>query len=234
MKICSRGRKELPLDMFHKDATKKDGHGTTCKDCRREYNRQWAAENPEKRKEQDKIYRERHPEKINKKSAKWAKENPEEVKKIQKKWRENNKEAEKIRKKKWVQENPELNAQQTERWRQRYPERVAEVNKRTYEKNKIKFFERNMRRKAMQLEAQVGTVNYKEILSRDNYICHICGGVIQPNDVHFDHVIPLARGGPHSMDNIKVAHSFCNLSKGSMMMDEYSEYIKRKAKQIVK
>ena len=38
-KICSRCKKELPIDMFDKDKSRSDNLRTYCKQCRREYDR---------------------------------------------------------------------------------------------------------------------------------------------------------------------------------------------------
>jgi 5-methylcytosine-specific restriction endonuclease McrA len=37
---------------------------------------------------------------------------------------------------------------------------------------------------------------------------------------HFDHVIPLSRGGRHSTENIQLAHPFCNWSKNDKLPEE--------------
>jgi len=42
---------------------------------------------------------------------------------------------------------------------------------------------------------------------------------IEPPDLHFDHVIPLSKGGPHTYDNIRPAHSWCNMRKGTKLLD---------------
>lgn len=42
-KICSHCKRELPLTMFHKRSSAEDGLQKQCKDCMREYNRQWAS-----------------------------------------------------------------------------------------------------------------------------------------------------------------------------------------------
>ena len=66
------------------------------------------------------------------------------------------------------------------------------------------------------------------LLRRDGCACHICGGLCDVYDFiktdkafiagnnypSIDHVIPLAKGGLHSWDNVKVAHRICNSLKG--------------------
>lgn len=53
------------------------------------------------------------------------------------------------------------------------------------------------------------------IIARDNGVCHICGGTPAPEDIHLDHIVPLARGGTHDPENLAVACARCNLSKGA-------------------
>lgn len=57
-----------------------------------------------------------------------------------------------------------------------------------------------------------------EIFARDGGVCHICGGLVNPESWHVDHVVPLARGGEHSRTNVAVAHPFCNQSKGAKLI----------------
>jgi 5-methylcytosine-specific restriction endonuclease McrA len=30
-----------------------------------------------------------------------------------------------------------------------------------------------------------------------------------------DHIVPISKGGTHTLDNVQMAHRFCNLSKGN-------------------
>lgn len=65
------------------------------------------------------------------------------------------------------------------------------------------------------------TDNYsrEDIIRRDNSICHICGGSVEPRDLTLDHVIPLALGGDDIASNVKVAHRECNRRKGSKPLE---------------
>ena len=47
---------------------------------------------------------------------------------------------------------------------------------------------------------------------RDEFACQYCGA---PGDLTFDHVVPRARGGVTSWENVVAACSKCNLHKGS-------------------
>jgi len=57
---------------------------------------------------------------------------------------------------------------------------------------------------------------------RDGGICHICKGIVDweasPLSNRYgsiDHVVPLAKGGTHTWDNVKLAHRLCNSRKGA-------------------
>ncbi|WP_120338129.1 HNH endonuclease [Cryobacterium soli] len=75
------------------------------------------------------------------------------------------------------------------------------------------------RYRARKMDATIGEVDFAAIIIRDGMVCHICSIDIESmSDLHFDHVRPLARGGAHSMDNIKPSHARCNLRKGAKLI----------------
>lgn len=50
------------------------------------------------------------------------------------------------------------------------------------------------------------------VFERDNGICGLCGmAVVGPFTI--DHIIPISKGGPHSYENVQLAHPTCNFSK---------------------
>jgi HNH endonuclease len=53
------------------------------------------------------------------------------------------------------------------------------------------------------------------VIMRDGYVCGLCGGDVDPKDVHLDHRLPWSKGGQHTLDNLQVAHSRCNIRKGA-------------------
>lgn len=53
------------------------------------------------------------------------------------------------------------------------------------------------------------------VLERDGLICQLCGGKVEPSDVHLDHVKPWSKGGQHTMANLQVTHSLCNMRKAA-------------------
>jgi len=62
----------------------------------------------------------------------------------------------------------------------------------------------------------------EEVFEADGYRCHLCGKktgptkkVPHPKAPTIDHVVPLSKGGEHSMANCRTAHHGCNLAKGN-------------------
>jgi len=73
-------------------------------------------------------------------------------------------------------------------------------------------------RRARKLGNSIGLPlpDFEAILAEFGMVCHICGlEIITKADLHMDHVIPLAKGGPHSAGNIRPSHARCNRKKGS-------------------
>lgn len=71
------------------------------------------------------------------------------------------------------------------------------------------------------------------LYERDGGVCHICGGLCDWNDYEtredgsfvagddypsIDHVVPLAKGGEHSWQNVRLAHRRCNYLKSDRLI----------------
>lgn len=74
-------------------------------------------------------------------------------------------------------------------------------------------------------------ITLKKLIQRDGLQCKICGKMCNPDDHSWrnhsgpmrpsvDHIIPLAKGGPHDWDNVQVAHIICNSAKGDKVVNE--------------
>jgi len=74
--------------------------------------------------------------------------------------------------------------------------------------------EQGAKRRAMKAGATVERVYRAIVFERDQGRCHLCGKKVNPKKWHLDHIIPLARGGEHSCQNVAVSCAKCNLSKG--------------------
>jgi 5-methylcytosine-specific restriction endonuclease McrA len=60
-----------------------------------------------------------------------------------------------------------------------------------------------------------------EIGDKYKWRCYYCHVYLDHENLTFDHVIPLSRGGAHSKDNIVTACVSCNCSKGNQLLEEW-------------
>jgi hypothetical protein len=77
-------------------------------------------------------------------------------------------------------------------------------------------------RRAAKRANRYESVSRDTVLERDSWTCHLCAEPIPPEaawpdplSASMDHVIPLAKGGSHTYDNVKSAHLTCNIRKGA-------------------
>lgn len=77
------------------------------------------------------------------------------------------------------------------------------------------------RRRARLASVEFEAFTRAEIYERDGWRCGICGEVVEaarklpdPMSPSLDHIIPVAKGGGHTRDNVQLAHWICNTRKG--------------------
>ena len=75
-------------------------------------------------------------------------------------------------------------------------------------------------------------INHLTLFEMHGWICWICKDPINRRLrlPHFmaatvEHIIPLARGGTHTWDNVVPAHAKCNFSKGDSLPDDSSRIL---------
>lgn len=66
------------------------------------------------------------------------------------------------------------------------------------------------------------------IYTRDNYTCQYCRKSFPTNELTFDHVVPVSRGGTRSWENIVSCCIPCNRKKGSRTPEEAGLKLLRK------
>ena len=94
MKRCSRCKRLLPEEEFFKDRSSKDGLQGYCKECRKEYSRQWFEENKEYREEYNRKYyqkNEKYRERVKEHSKRWYQEHKRYCQERQKEYYQKNK-----------------------------------------------------------------------------------------------------------------------------------------------
>lgn len=73
------------------------------------------------------------------------------------------------------------------------------------------------KRRALKKNASINLSGIKtfisEVKAKPSVACYYCSKKISSKKIHFDHIVPLSRGGEHSVRNLCVACPRCNLSK---------------------
>ena len=90
MKRCSKCGETKPLTEFNKDKSTRDGLRYECRDCSREYFRQYRQENKEKEQERNRQYRQENKERITERKKQYAEENKEIIAERGKQYRQKN------------------------------------------------------------------------------------------------------------------------------------------------
>jgi 5-methylcytosine-specific restriction endonuclease McrA len=139
-------------------------------------------------------YRARHPDRVKATQRKWKKANRERVLELQKEWRQRHLEVcrEKDRNRP-RRGTPAQIAAWTRRYKEKHPERMRQRKRAHYHRLATK-------------DPRVKAVYFIMRWLRD-----------QGDDVHVDHVIPLAKGGPHTYENLQILPALANKRKGTKL-----------------
>lgn len=218
VKVCRGCGVVFTLEYFHKYRKAKDGHASLCKICANRKTREWVATNPERKKDGDRVYRLLNKERLDRGRAERKRKNRDRenaitriryaanldrsrVKNREKMrlWRADNHDQEVATRTLWNECNPGERARRLRVWRQANPEKArAEVA-------------RYRSRKRGATESTLTAVQWLFIKDLYSHRCVYCGRKMQR--LTQDHIIPLSKGGMHTMDNIVSACQSCNSKK---------------------
>lgn len=164
-------------------------------------------------------YRETHKAETSKIGAKWYTEHRARRLAAGKAWAEAHPEYVRAYSQIWYRANADRLKPIRQRWARTNAERLHALQKAWKRANNNRVREQSHRRRARMRANGYEVVNFAAILAREGMVCHICGAPIgSRSDLHFDHVIPLAKGGPHIASNIRPSHSLCNRRKGARIL----------------
>ena len=58
-------------------------------------------------------------------------------------------------------------------------------------------------------------------LIEQNYRCALTGALLTPENATPDHIVPVTKGGSHSIENIQIVTEEANRAKGELTMEEF-------------
>lgn len=114
------------------------------------------------------------------------------------------------------------------------PEHHRYVRHQHYLKYKEKIIAHNLARKFAKShsnpEEKPAMVEFYLLLKTAKELpCYWCGKQTKQGDRHGDHIIPLSRGGTHTLDNLCCSCVSCNTRKRALMPEEFRRILRRVA-----
>jgi 5-methylcytosine-specific restriction endonuclease McrA len=210
MQVCSVCKEEKPLDEYYSDKRAKNGLRTDCKSCVKTRGAAHYQANREKRLAFQAQYYKAHAEEYKAYSKEWRANNPEKTRQYHQEYAQAHIEEERIR-----------HAKKSRKERLEHPERIKERSQKWYLKNREQATNKNSvyrTRKRFNGEYLVLDKELRKILTSS---CVNCG---TEEKITLDHVIPIVRGGKHSVGNLQPLCKSCNSSKGKKTMTEWSRF----------
>ena len=186
-KECNRCKTIKALDEFRDQPRGKFGKRSKCKKCEYELFKEYYSTNPQKKRDTENKYRKNNPEVFARKNKKYYLKNKDKMFEANKLWKENN------------------------------PEQRKALGRKS----------QNIRR-ARKLGNGQEPYTEQQVLETYGTSCHLCllpidmqasrkvGEQGWENGLHLDHVVPLSKGGPDTLENVKPSHGICNIKKSSM------------------
>lgn len=220
---CHRLTVRYHCDPEYRMRIKEKRASPTYKAHRKTYYRNYYTKNKEKIQAKHKKYRTEHAEEIAHYHHIWYLANKERILAQHKQWRENHRED-------------------IQRWRKEHAERLRKYFKRYYQSRKSHYKELRAAYRLKHLSEKLARDRRREALKRGSLVadelqdiaaiykrarfdpdvrCYICGRRIPLGHRHVDHIVPLSRGGSHTISNLAIACDECNLRKGTKTLEEF-------------
>jgi hypothetical protein len=121
----------------------------------------------------------------------------------------NNPQAHRENVKKSTQKHYEKKLERNQLYRKNNPEKVKQWKSKDREKNKVRILADNAKRRS--LTKTPLTPDIKMIYALRDFMQAMSLGEI----FHVDHIIPVSKNGPHTLENLQIIPAICNLRKGA-------------------
>lgn len=84
--------------------------------------------------------------------------------------------------------------------------------------------QRALRKFALLADKSATAKEVKAWIDSQKPICAYCSAELSENQIQLDHIMPLSKGGSHTIDNFAISCKSCNCSKGNKTLDEFIIY----------
>lgn len=177
--------------MPYKDPDKRREYARRWRENNPDYARQWHLDNPDKEGEYQRQYCANNAAKKRASRQQYYEANVDKVNEANRKWYEDNRAAVLDKQRQWRKDNPDRAAA---KW---------------------------ARRRARKAGATIGdptAIAAREAEIRESCWCVWCQAKV--DDLHVDHIWPLSKGGPHSVENLQGLCAKHNLKKGDKLLPQ--------------
>lgn len=190
-----------------------------CPDCQEaysKYQREYRIKNAKTLKEKRTAYRIKNKKVIAEKDRLRFQANPQRGKESSKRWLEKNRKRQNQTLRDWYNNNKERNLENGRKWR-----------KENLKKARANDAKKSRKRRAIKNNNSFDFYTEEQVLLFYGTKCHICKIAIDLSaprwsavkgfelGLHIDHLVPLAKGGSDTLENVRPAHAVCNLRKGA-------------------
>lgn len=127
-------------------------------------------------------------------------------------------ECESAKNRAWAAGNRDRERERTRRWAQENREKVVAHSLKWQKKNLDKCRYNVAARRAKQRDNGVFAITDKEKKALLAQPCASCGS---DENIHIDHIIPVSRGGRHSIGNLQALCASCNINKSDLLLVEW-------------
>jgi hypothetical protein len=200
-KRCNKCGIDKPFADYKSVPSHRDHLSYTCRDCERNYNREWAKKNRDKVEAYREKYKDRYTERKKETKKRYAEEHKEEQKlRFQRYWEKNKDRMHARAREYYIRTRADRKQKQSEsnsRYRRNNLERFRQYAQRRYH------IKRN-------LPATLTMDEWEYIKSVFEWTCCYCGAAC---DLDREHFIPVTKGGGYTLENILPACNSCNTSK---------------------
>jgi len=181
---------------------------------RRAYSRKWAADNPERVRESGRKRNAAHPDRI----KAWRDANVVHVAKYAREYRETHLKQIRATQRIYYASNADALRARARRDRDADIDGARERCRIWKTANPARNTEHTARRRTRKQGNGVFAISNKDMSRLHQGLCYLCG---LESVEQVDHIIPISRGGRHSIGNLAGACTLCNQRKSAMFLTEY-------------
>jgi 5-methylcytosine-specific restriction endonuclease McrA len=217
-KICTICGVKKSVTDFTVNKALKSGLSSFCKECSAERRTKYHIKNKEQINKRKKENRKKYRDKELAYNKEYYQRTRKDRVEYAAQYREANKEKIKEDRDKYYQSHKVENRERHRNYAKNNPEKVRQT-KANYRKNNPEAVQKHhMTRRARKAQNGVFEVSKKELHKLMNSPCVACGSTER---ITIDHIIPIARGGAHSIGNLQPLCKSCNSSKIHKTMTEW-------------